>query len=245
MKFIASILLLFFSVVLSSGQTQKTEYKIYPVDETGKDSSLVVFVAQLKTILYEKDTASLFALMHPKIVTSFGGVMFGKQDFIMEWHLDKPDSSEVWDLMLKVINLGGVFCNGIFDEDSIDAAFCYPYTSDSRLYESAASKMTDLFFDPYFTGVCVSINAPVYESCNTKSKQIASISFDILQIDYEKTQTAQPDAGLYFEMHYINTLDGTVKGWINASEICALGGRTLNLEKSDGKWLITGFVAFD
>ncbi len=245
MKSIATVFLLVVSFLFSYGQSQNTVYKIYPIDETYKDTSLVAFVAQLKNILTEKDTARLIAIMHPKMVTSYGGAMFGKKDFIMQWQLDKPDNSKVWDFMLHAINLGGVFCESIFDEDSIEAAIQYPYASDDRLYETFAADFPAMYFDPYCTGVCISKNAPVYESCDESSKQVATLSYDILLIDYEATMKAQPNAGFDFKMHYINTLDGAVKGWIKTSEIYALGGRTLFLEKKDGKWIITGFVAFD
>ncbi|HPB02084.1 MAG TPA: hypothetical protein PLZ67_03950 [Bacteroidales bacterium] len=245
MKSIVFVFLLLICVLSSTGQTQKAEYKIFPVDETGKDTSLVAFVAQLKNILTEKDTARLFAIMHPKMVTSFGGAMYGRQDFISKWHLEKSKESVVWDLMLHAINPGGVFCEGIFDEDTIEAAIQYPYATDDRLYQLAAAHFPDMYFDPYFTGVCISKNAPVYENCDESSKQVATLSYDILLIDYEATMNAQPDAGFDFKMHYINTLDGAVKGWIKTSDIYALGGQTLILEKKDGNWMITGFFPFD
>lgn len=40
-----------------------TEYKIFPIDESGSDSTLVLFINNLKNIVSNKDTSELFKLL--------------------------------------------------------------------------------------------------------------------------------------------------------------------------------------
>jgi hypothetical protein len=235
--------------IFTFSQTENIEYKIYPIDETKNDSNLFLFVEDLKQILIEKDTFKLFKLLDERVVTSFGGAMYGKKDFVKNWDLDKSDSSEIWSTMTETIELGGVFgIGGVFLETKNDTIFRFPYVTSSRLFEPLYEQNPEYDFDPHFTLICLNKNVPLYKSSENNSEILTSLSYDVLSMDYDKTYQYMINNKLEtFDWIYVSSIDNSISGWIkNGKDFYFYGGRTMIIEKyNNNKYKITGFFGYD
>lgn len=239
--FILIIFILF--SIFSFGQNEKIDYKIYPTDESKNDTSLYLFISNLKLILIEKDTTKLYNLLDARIVTSFGGALYGKEDFISNWSLTEPENSLVWSKMLEVIELGGVFdIGGLFAGTENDTVFLFPYANSSKLY-----KQPGFDFDPYTTIICVNKNVPMYKSPNTDSEIIDFLSYDILSMDYDITnEEIANKSAICWKWIYVSKTDNSITGWILFDkDFYFLGGKQLVIEKTNGNYNITGFFSYD
>ncbi len=217
-------------------QNQKSDFKIYPVDESKADTSLVVFIENLKNISLSKDTARLFKLFDKGIVSSYGGGLVGKKDFIFNWQLNKPDSTGLWKLLVKIIQLGGVF-------DTMDnkRVFQLPYADANKFFRLKK----DTFFEPYSTLVCIDKSVPVYAQPNENSSISKRLSYDIVTLDIEKTQQENNNNRSSDYWDYISTDYGRIKGWVKDKYFWCIAYPRLVIEKINNQWIITSFAPFD
>ncbi len=72
-------------------ETDQSDYKILPIDESESDPTLVEFINNLKKVVSNKDTSGLFQSLDTAIIVSYGGGMYGVKEFSQNWQLDKPD----------------------------------------------------------------------------------------------------------------------------------------------------------
>lgn len=246
-KMMKSTLILFFILLTNLSYGQKTEFKIYPVDESRQDSTLYKFVEILKEVIMNKDTSKLYNMLDENIISSFGGGIYGKQGFIETWELEKPDSSLVWGLMKRIVDMGGVFEEGGVTESTQDSiSFRFPYAT-SRLLEPIYNKKPDYDPDPHTTVLCIKDNIPVYKSPNKKSAVVGKLSYDILTMDYDKTvkHIANKSAGDW-KWLYVSSIDESINGWIlNNDDIYFTEDYSLIIEKIKGEYKITGFFPYD
>ena len=248
-KMMKNTLILFFILLTNLSYGQKTEFKIYPVDESRQDSTLYKFVGILKEVLTAKDTSKLYNMFDENIVSSFGGAIYGKQGFVETWGLEKPDSSLVWGLMKRIIDMGGVFeVGGVFASTQDSMVFRIPYTTSNKLFEPLLEKKPDYDFEPYFTIICIKENVPIYESPNKKSVIVGKLSYDVLTLDYDKTEKhiANKSNGDW-KWLYVSSIDKSITGWIlnNDDDIYFSSGYSLIIEKVKGEYKITGFFPYD
>ncbi len=250
--------LLFFSLLslfsfFSYSQDEDVDFKIYPIDESKQDIDLYAFVDELKDILVHKDTARLFQILDYEVVSSFGGGMLGKEDFILNWQLDNPNSSDLWNKMLHIISLGGAFEIGGVAYDRMDSiAFYFPYiVADkciSPLFEIIHKLKLKVDLDPYTTIYCINQDIPLYKGPDENSEIIAHLSYDVLLLDYKESYTYnQKNNSEEWEWFYVSTLDHSISGWIvDKQENIYLGSDySLCIEKIEGKYVITGFYPYD
>lgn len=227
---------------------QKIEYKIYPVDETKNDTTISQFVGVLKEVISAKDTFRLYNMLDEHIVSSFGGGIYGKQGFIENWYLEKPESSLVWETMKRIIKMGGVAENGRVNGTTVDSViFHFPYANSNKLWDTIYKKNTDYDFDPYLTVICVKDNILIYKSPDYNSAIVGHLNYDILTIDDKKTiEEVTNKSTDYWKWIYITTIDQSISGWVlNNDDIYFLGGLSLIIEKVNNEYKITGFFPFD
>lgn len=227
---------------------QKTEYKIFPVDESKNDTTISKFVEILKEIIIAKDTSGLYNLLDENVVTSFGGAIYGKQGFIENWNLEKPDSSLVWESMKRIIDMGGVFdIGGVSEGTKNSMIFQFPYANSNKLFNSIYKKNPEYDFDPNYTVVCVKDNIPIYKSPDYNSVIAGKLSYDVLTLNYEKTSEEVTNISTdCWKWVYVSTVDKSIEGWVlNGNDIYFLGGLTLIIEKVNDEYKITGFFPYD
>ena len=193
--------------------------KIQPIDESSKDSSLVNFISKLKNIINKQDTSSLFSILDSNIVSSYGGGLYGKVDFVDNWNL-KSNSKELWYVLNKAVSLGGVF------EDN-DTTFRMPYCQSDRFFQ-------DTNIDWYELAVSVKPQVKVYEKNNKSSKIVGVLDYDILHV---------LDIGNNFIK--ISTTDSIIKGYVERNDIYFSAEYILILQKNNEMWKIKSFAPYD
>jgi hypothetical protein len=201
------------------------DYKILPIDESGSDPTLVTFITNLKKITSNKDTAGLFQSLDTAIIVSHGGGIFGIKEFSKNWKLDKPDKSELWTILNQILSMGGTWEN---DEDKY---FCIPYTQSNKAFSKYKYD-----FDWYFTAVCISPKVTVYEEPITTSLKLATLSYDIVEMDPEFMKA---------DFTKIQTIDKKVQGYVRTRDLIYSADQHLVIKKINENWKITAFAPFD
>ena len=147
--------------------------KLYPVDEAARDPSFFAFRARLLQALQERDTAFVYAMLHPRIRNSFGG-NGGIAEFREKWKPGAPDS-ELWGVLTTVLALGGTM-----DEDG---RFTAPYVF-SRFPDE---------LDTFESAAVVGEGVRVRARPDTRSEVLATLSFDVVALGHECGASAGSD----------------------------------------------------
>jgi len=201
--------------------------EIIPVDESVTDTSLLRFITHLKHVVSEKNTAALLDLIGPATVTSHGGGLAGKKEFIEHWQLQKqPQESEVWQKFERALALGGCF-----NKESEKPEFILPYLQSSHYFDAACD------FDWFITYVCISPLTKIYEKPDKASKVIAGLNYRILESSY--------DAKISNSFIPVHTFDQSIKGYVQEQDVYPCADYMLVIGKEHGTWEIKAFSPFD
>ena len=85
--------------------------RLLPVDESGRDPSLVAYLAKLKDAVAKQDRAALVALVHPGIKNGFGG-----DDGVANF---QPE----WTVLERLLRMGGAWQGQSFSVPYVFAKF--------------------------------------------------------------------------------------------------------------------------
>jgi hypothetical protein len=154
-------------------KTDQIDTKILPIDESESDPTLVEFINNLKKALSNKDTKGLFQTLDTAIIVSYGGGIYGVKEFSKNWQLDKPDKSELWTILNRILNMVGTW---EYDEDKY---FCISYTQSNKAFSKYKFN-----FDWYLTAVCFSPNVTVFQGHKTTSSKLATLSYGIVEMEH-------------------------------------------------------------
>jgi hypothetical protein len=207
-------------------EEEDTEYKIFPIDESGSDSTLVLFINNLKNIVSNKDTSELFKLLDTAIIVSHGGGIYGIKEFSQNWNLDKPYESMLWPNLTQILNMGGTW-----EDDPEGEYFCIPYAQSNKAFSKYKYD-----FDWFFTAVCISPHATVYKEPKITSKELATLSYDIVEMDPSFMNT---------DFTKINTINQNIEGYVKTSDLIYSAEQHLVIKKTDNNWKITAYAPFD
>jgi len=206
-------------------ETGQSDYKILPIDESESDPTLVEFINNLKKVVSNKDTSRLFQSLDTAIIMSYGGGVYGIKEFAKNWQLDKPDKSELWTILNRILSMGGTWEN---DEDKY---FCIPYAQSNKAFSKYKYD-----FDWYFTAVCISPNVTVYQEPNSTSIKLATLNYDIVEMAPEFMKA---------DFTKIHTIDKKIQGYVKTSDLIYSADQHLVIKKIDDNWKITAFAPFD
>lgn len=143
--------------------------QLLPVDEASTRPDFFSFRAGLQRAIARHDAAALMAVVHPQIKNSFGG-NDGIDEFRSMWKIGESDS-EIWDELGTVLALGGSF----HDADTFVAPYVF-----SRWPGQ---------FDSFEHVAVVGSNVRVRSQPDTASSPIDTVSFAILPVAREATDT--------------------------------------------------------
>lgn len=201
--------------------------EIIPTDESATDTSLLRFITHLKQIVSEKNREALLNLIGPATITSHGGGLAGKKDFIEYWQLQKkPYESRLWPKLERAISLGGCFDKGINKHD-----FIMPYLQASHYFENGCD------FDWFTTYVCLSPSTKIYEKPDKASKVIAKLKYNILETDY--------DSKITDSFIPVYTVDKSVRGYVHEQDVYPCADYMLAIRKEHDTWKIKAFSPYD
>jgi hypothetical protein len=209
-----------------SNEIIQGDYKILPVDESGRDSTLVTFINNLKQVVSNTDLTALLESLDTGIIISHGGGVYGIEEFSKKWHLDKPDESELWATLNKILNMGGTW-----EIDEGEEYFSIPYTQSNKAFNNYKYD-----FDWYFTAVCILPEATVYKEPQVTSTKLATLNYHIVEMDPEFMKAG---------FTKIHTIDKQVQGYVETSSLIYSSAQYLVIKKIDNTWKVASFAPYD
>ncbi len=231
MKILCPILGFLLFVINLAGQEV-----IIPPKMIIEDPELKSFLTKLENAVKVRDKAFIIENMDPQITNSFGGDG-GIEEFKQYWNWDS-DSSEFWDLMKHLFKLGG-------DDFTSGDMYAIPYVFSGW----PGHEKYDVFDHMAVTGSRVNVrDKPSLKNSNV----LGQMSYDIVKVNYEKSYPPFDAPRLENVSYvgnklwyYIESLDGKLKGYVFWEFIWSPIDYRLGIEKKNGKWVITFFVAGD
>lgn len=203
--------------------------EITPVDESATDTSLLRFIIHLKKIVSQKNTIALLDLIGPDMVSSHGGLVIGRKDFIENWDLQKnPSTSAVWSKLERALKLGGCF-----DKKSKEHEFVMPYLQAAHYFDHGCD------FEWFNTYVCLSSYTKIYGKPDRTGKVIAELYYRILESDADAKAI-----GSFIPVH---TVDRSVEGYVHEDDVylCADYMLVISKGKNEDAWSIKEFIPYD
>ena len=201
--------------------------KLLPRDETDKEASLRIFVDELKNAVKKQDGKYILSVLDKEVISSFGGDG-GIGEFKQLWDIQSPNS-EVWRIMEKILDLGGVFMQ---TDDSMHQ-FVFPYVFALEL---------DNDDDYYTVEVVVEDKLTVRERPDDNSNSTGILSYDVVWVEYSEDFKPQYQKEGWT---YVRTLDKKIIGYVPSDALYSPIGYRMILAKTDNNWKITCLVAGD
>ncbi len=194
--------------------------RIIPRDESVKDSSLTVFINELRLAIKKKDKDFILNSVSPTVKNSFGNDD-GIETFKKKWQLDAPQC-QLWGNLEKLLNLGGTFVD---DENT------------NMLFPSVFPYLRNIYNDTFSMAVVTSEKLMLREKPDKKSKTLGILSYDVAYLLYSDKFT--PEYGFKPSWSYIRTLDKKMAGYVPEEYLYNPLQYRMFIAKRDGKWKIT------
>ncbi|HEX7295579.1 MAG TPA: SH3 domain-containing protein [Pyrinomonadaceae bacterium] len=221
MRIILTTFLILMSAFVVDVSAQVT--KLYPVDEAAKEPTFFTFRARLIQAVQRRDAAYLLSILSPKIENSFGGGG-GIEEFKTMWKPERAQS-EVWIELATALSLGGAFGK--------DGAFSAPYVF--------AKWPEDSSIDVFGSGAIIGENVRVRAAPQITSSVMRTLSFDIVEVPDWQRNKARGEKRDWIKVKLADGQSGYV-----AEEFIRSGiDYRAVFEKTDGRWLMTAFIAGD
>jgi len=214
------------SALIKELDEDSIEYKIFPIDESESDASIVEFIDKLKQIVANKDTSELFKVLGTAVVVSHGGAIYGIKEFSQTWNLDRPHESKLWTILTGHLAMGGTW-----EHNGEGTYFCIPYALSNKVFSKYKYE-----FDWYYTAVCIHPLTKVYQEPDTTSQEAGTLSYDIVEIDPSYIQK---------DFTKIHTLNKKIKGYVLTKDLLCTAEPFLVIQKINDHWKITSFAPFD
>jgi hypothetical protein len=109
--------------------------------------------------------------------------------------------------------------------------FCIPYTNSNKAFSKY-----NYDFDWYITAVCISPKVIVYEDPKISSKQVATLEYDIVEMD---------PGFMKADFTKIHTIDNKIQGYVKTTDLIYSAAPHLVIQKINNNWKITAFAPFD
>lgn len=162
---VTSVLVLLGGIVGAAPQAASPRRVLAPVDEGRTDPSWTAFRDRLLEAVRARDRSFLLSIVDPQMRNSFGDQNDGPDGFRAKWKLDDPATSRLWNVLEKILTLGGTF-------DAPDI-FCAPYVSTLFPSDLGAANHE----------VVIRENVPVFDQPTTASRVVAKLSFEIVKTE--------------------------------------------------------------
>jgi hypothetical protein len=188
-----------------------------PVDEAARQPDFLSFRNSLQAAVAERDVEALLRCVHPDIRNTFGDDN-GIEAFRRLWRLDEPDS-ELWAELGAVLRLGGTF-------DGPDS-FVAPYVFSLWPGE----------FDAFDHVAVIGSRVRVRSSATTQSAILTTLNYSILRLGGDRGYPQRPWTSVILP-------DGRA-GFVAAHLVRSPVDYRAYFVRTDGRWLLTLFVAGD
>ena len=188
--------------------------RLYPIDDTPRDSAFQSYIGKLRGAVEARDTAALRKLVDREVAVGPGAEDKGWAKFIEKWRPDDPRDRRLWGALADLLSLGF-----IREHPNL---FLSPYLV--WRFPSGLNRRAHL--------VVVRDNAALRESPALNSPALAKLSFDIVR----RLETQTDDDGLIQWVH-VQTLEG-VTGYLNARDVMSPVMPRAQFGLRNGRWLL-------
>ena len=190
--------------------------RLEPVDEGPQKPDFLAFRTELRQTIARRDVPALLRVVHPNIKNSFGGDD-GIEAFKRRWRLDRADS-KLWRELGAVLALGGTFLRS----GSIRSAV--------RLLEMARD------LGRIRNVALIGSNVRVRAAPSTSGRVLATMSYAILRLKGPGSRGQSWTA--------VVLPDGR-RGYVASHLVRSSIDYRAFFARTDGRWLMTMFVAGD
>ncbi|WP_413581258.1 SH3 domain-containing protein [Bdellovibrio sp. HCB288] len=215
-QFLRPFLIFFFCFTyLISGQAEQ----LLPVDESGKDTSFVLFKKELLKSIRNKDVNFIKKIISKDIRYTFG-VEVDKNatvGFLKYNKIEKGAETPFWKELETAIDLG---CT------KSGSAFVCPYVF---------SKWPEEGYDSFSFVAVIKKGAEIKEKPSNTSKTIRTSNFDLLKLSEEQNSNEW----------YLVELEGSQKGYISRSDVRVASDYRVQFQKTNSGWEMDLFIAGD
>jgi hypothetical protein len=214
---------------VSASLLMAADIKVPPVDEAAQDASLVKFRDKLLDAIVRRDIDYVVKQASSDIKLSFGGSS-GPKDFRKSLSLSAKDLAAeykyravemregYWDALEEVFRMGGQF--------TAKNTFEAPYTWTAKLPHDA---------DSYSTYLIITENAALRDRPSKYGEAIAALSYDVVT-------GIKGGEGTKFQK--VKLASGA-QGFVHKDDLRSIIDYRARLQKLNGKWTITLFIAGD
>jgi hypothetical protein len=203
-------------VVAAVAVTSAQAPRLEPVDQGPQKPDFMEFRTELRRAIGRRDVAGLLRAVHPNIKSSFGGDD-GIDAFKQHWRLDRADS-KLWRELGAVLALGGTFV----DPDQFAAPYVY-----SKWPETS---------DPFDNVALVGSNVRLRGASSASGRVLTTMSYAILR---------RKEPGSRSEAWTAIVLPDGRRGYVASHLVRSPIDYRAFFARSDGRWLMTLFVAGD
>lgn len=216
------------AVALPRSQRQESG-KLHPVDEGQLSPDFLRFRQELLAALDRQDVQFIQQAIAPRIQIGFGADN-GAAEFVKHWKLDTaPKQSELWQILRKVLLLGGTF-----DRRNKDA-FSAPYLSATWPEK----------IEPFDYVVITGEDVRVRREPGTSGVAIAALSYDIVKLaaphQAEKSEQINGETWPWIKIF----LPDNSQGYVYGKYVHGPVDYRAYFERKNGRWQITSFLAGD
>lgn len=215
-------LLLLCLLCLSMKAQTPAAFRLYPVDDTARDSAFRSYTRKLRSAVDKHDTGALRKLVDDEVVVGPRDTDKGWESFKAKWHPDDKENSRLWDALADLLSLG-------FTQEH-PSLFLSPYLV--WRFPRELDMRTHL--------VVIRDNTVLRESPSARAASAGSVSFDIV----ERLGRAQKTEDMS-EWIPVRTLDGKT-GYLDTRTVRSPLMPRAQFGIRRGRWMLVALEgAFD
>lgn len=188
--------------------------EIKPFDQSSEDPDLKQFIERLKVAVNKRDKEYIKTIIATSTYIPFEGGETTTSEEFYDFYFNQTDHGyDLWEDLEYIFSIGG----GGFGKSKNE--FYMPYTS-ANIHDS------DPFTELGTYVIALSPSTHVYERPDTNSKIVATLNYNIVEVDYEEYRTKWETI----------VLDTGRKGYVKSSDVIYTVSTRSGFIKEDGKW---------
>lgn len=203
------------AILIAAAPVNALPRKLPPVDQCAKDPSFVKFRAALKQAVANKDREAFLKMLSPTVLVDFGGGS-GREAFAKQWSFDPDEYGNIWDQLETMLRMGCARADG------------------ARVIPSLIEQLDTFADDDWIDAVLILPGAKLYKETGVESPNPSTVPWTVAPVT---SRAGDLVTG-------VRLPDGR-EGYISDQDLYEPLGYRMVIEKREGKWLITSFVAGD
>lgn len=205
-----------------------------PVDVTRDNAELRAFVKRIIGYTRKRQLQQLLAVADDGIVISYGGGVYGKQEFKAYLNATESDG---YAQIRRALELGGALDSPDPESGKTGSWYCFPYCQSTLLCEK---ELQGIDMDPYETYIGLTPQVSIYEKPDKHSRVVATLAYPVLFFDEDRAQVYAKKG--WFAL---KTRDGKIQGSVEAEAVYNAADMKLLIVQKQGAFKIMSVASFD